>query len=54
MTDLKMIADKTFLFQTDDASLDNLVFSPEHIGLLSVRFTFLTKEITRQKKVQQQ
>jgi hypothetical protein len=48
MKGLKLIADKTFLVQEADARLNNLIFNPEQIGILSVGFNFLTREITEQ------
>jgi hypothetical protein len=41
-------ADNTFLITSANARLCNLIFEPEQWGVLSVRFNFLTREITTQ------
>ena len=39
---------KTFLIKGKNARLCNLIFEPQELGVLSVRFNFLTKKITAQ------
>ncbi len=41
---------KTVLITGEEASLQNLIFTPKETGLLNMQFNFLTKEMTQQKE----
>jgi len=46
---IERIEDKTLIIRGENASLCNLIFEPNEVGLLDVQFNFLTKEITSQE-----
>ena len=48
--DITVMENNTFLIAGTNARLCNLIFEPEEVGLASVRFNFLIKEMTAQEE----
>ena len=50
LSKMKQLSDDTFLITGDNASFGQLSFEPEQIDLLSLKFNFLTSEITEKDR----